>query len=166
MSTTDSANDELRALVERASALEPAPVAVVPTVRMIALRSGARWLAVPAEGVREVVTLESITKVPGVGDRILGVALIRGRLVPVVDLPGVLGIARSGGNAAATRPRLVVLARDDDEVGIIADETRGVLELPVVTTTVAGLIRGELRWQGHMVAVLESDAIVAMVAAA
>src|SRR5262245_1029184 len=119
---SDASNEELRELVERAGAARSAadPGAEVVTSPMIVLRLGARWLAVPAASVREVVTLESITKVPGVADRVLGVALVRGRLVPVIDLPDVLGTPR-GGETAITRPRLVVLARGDDEVGVVAD---------------------------------------------
>jgi chemotaxis signal transduction protein len=163
---SDTSNDQLRELVERAAA--PKPIAEPEAVRlpMIALRIGPRWLAVAAGAVREVVTLDTITRVPGVQDRVLGLALIRGRLVPVVDLPGLLDISR-GGDAAITRPRLVVLASDDNEAGVVADETRGVLELPPATTgSTSGLVFGELRWNGNIVAVLDATAIVDIVAGA
>jgi chemotaxis signal transduction protein len=163
----DASNDALRELVTGANTAGPAPAPIEerPTASMIALRIGARWFAVPADRVREVVTFEAITNVPGVAQWVLGVALVRGRVVPVVDLPGMLSTPRAG-DAAITRPRLVVLARGDDEVAVVTDETRGVLQLPVVTTIGAGVIRGELRWNEHIVAVLDPDAIVGVVATA
>jgi twitching motility protein PilI len=160
----DASNELLRELVSGAAAPK-APVAEAVTMPMIAIRIGARWLAVPAERVREVVTLESITSVPGVAQGVLGVALVRGRLVPVVDVPRMLDITRAG-DAAITRPRLVVLTHGDDEAGVVADETRGVLELPPPTQVGSGLLRGELRWNGNIVGLLDADAIVAVVRAA
>jgi len=162
--TGEASNELLRELVAGAAAPK-APIAEAVTVPMIALRIGVRWFAVAAERVREVVTLESITSVPGVVDGVLGVALVRGRLVPVIDLPRMLDMARAG-DAAITRPRLVVLTQGEDEAGVVADETRGVLELPPPTQAGAGLIRGELRWNGHIVGLFDADAIVAVVTGA
>ena len=155
---SETSNEHLRELVAAANAPDQ-PVAVEETVPMVAFRIGARWFAVAAVRVREVVTLESITSVPGAAKSVLGVALVRGRLVPVIDLPGMLG-APSAGDAAITRPRLVVLSSREDEAAVIADETRGVLELPPIREEAAGLVRGELRWQGNIVAVLDADATV------
>jgi chemotaxis signal transduction protein len=161
---TGTSNEELRRLVESAAGPKPPTEAEVATFPMILFRIGPRWLAVPAGSVREVVTLEAITRVPGVHERVTGLALLRGRLVPVVDLPALLGIA-SGGDAAITRPRLVVLQRDDHEGGVVADEARGVLELPAATTgSATGLVSGELRWNGQIVGVIDADAILAVVA--
>jgi chemotaxis signal transduction protein len=162
--SSDASNELLRELVAGAAAPK-APVAEAVTAPMIALRIGARWLAVAAERVREVVTLESITSVPGVVEGVVGVALVRGRLVPVIDVPRMLDIVRAG-DAAITRPRLVVLTHGDDEAGVVADETRGVLELPPPAQLGSGLIRGELRWNGNIVGLLDADAIVAVVTAA
>jgi twitching motility protein PilI len=157
----ETSNDELRELVAGASAPNPA-VAQAVTERMIALRIGARWFAVAAERVREVVTLESISSVPGAIQWVLGVALVRGRLVPVVDVPRMLGVTRAG-ETAITRPRLVVLSSGEDEAAIVADETRGVLELPPATQQASELVQGELRWNGNLVAVLDPDAVVRVV---
>ncbi len=160
--TSESTNDELRALIEKASA----PVATTiesqaPTRPMVAFRVGPRWLAVPAASVREVVTLEAITPVPGTSELVLGVALVRGRLVPTIDVFRLLDIARTG-TVATTRPRLLVLTRGEDEVAVIAEETRGVLELAQVPSRGrTDVVQGELRWQGHLVVVLDPEAIVA-----
>lgn len=160
--TSESTNDELRALIAQATAPVAAPIeASAPTRPMVAFRAGPRWLAVPATSVREVVTLEAITPVPGSSELVLGVALVRGRLVPTIDVFRLLDIARAG-TVATTRPRLLVLTRGDDEVAVIAEETRGVLELAHVPSHGGSdVVQGELRWEGHLVVVLDPDAIVA-----
>ena len=163
--TGDASNEQLRELVAAANTPKPAPADEAGTVPMIVIRIGVRWFAVAAERVREVVTLESITHVPGASQQVLGVALVRGRLVPVLDLPGLLGIPRAGG-AAITRPRLVVLALGEEEAAVVADETRGVLELPPASQDAEGFVRGQLRWDGNIAAVLDAEAIVRVVPAA
>ena len=157
-------NEDLRALVATAAAAKPAPVAKVETAPLLTLRIGTRWFAVAAERVREVVTLQAITQVPGVAAGVLGVSLVHGRLVPVADLVSVLQIAR-GGDAAITRPRLIVLSHGDNEVGIVSDETRGIIQMPPVADPSTGIVRGELRWDDNLVAVLDADAVLAIIGA-
>jgi len=164
--TGPTSNEELRELVASAGAPVETIAAAAATTPMIAFRIGPRWFAVSAAEVREVVTLEAITPVPGVAQQILGVALVRGRLVPILDLAALLDCPRSG-EPAITRPRLIVLTHGDDEAALIADETVGVLELPPpVSTGDAGLVRGELRWSTHIVAVLDVSTIIHAVTAA
>jgi chemotaxis signal transduction protein len=164
--TGETSNEQLRELVASAGATAETIAAAATTAPMITFRIGPRWFAVSAVGVREVVTLEAITPVPGVSQRILGVALVRGRLVPILDLAGLLSCSRAG-EPAITRPRLLVLSQGDDEVALIADETVGVLELaPPVNAGEAGLVRGELRWRTHILAVLDVDAIIRAVTTA
>jgi chemotaxis signal transduction protein len=164
--TEQTSNEQLRELVAKAGVQTEVTNAAVATTPMIAFRVGPRWFAVAAVEVREVVTLEAITPVPGVAKQILGVALVRGRLVPILDLATLLDCPRTG-EPAITRPRLIVLSRGDDEAALIADETVGVLELPPpVATAEADLVRGELRWRTHIVAVLDVESLVRTVTAA
>lgn len=158
--TTDSSNEQLRELVSRADGATQAAAVASTTVPMIAFRIGPRWFAVKAVRVREVVTLESITRVPGVSSQILGVALVRGRLVPILDLPAMLSCPRTG-EPAITRPRLLVLSRGEDEAALIADETFGVLELtPPEQEKEGDLVRGDLRWRTHILALLDADLVI------
>lgn len=163
--TDTTSNEQLRDLVASASSTVDAIATAVATAPMIAFRIGPRWFAISAIHVREVVTLEAITPVPGVSQRILGVALVRGRLVPILDLAGLLDCRRTG-EPAITRPRLLVLSHGDDEGALIADETVGVLELPPpVSTGDAGLVRGDLRWRTHILAVLDVEPLLRGMAA-
>ncbi|TDK68680.1 chemotaxis protein [Sapientia aquatica] len=47
--------------------------------------------------VREIVAMPSITEVAGAVDHMLGVVNLRGQIIPVIDLPGVVGCVPSTG---------------------------------------------------------------------
>ena len=105
----------------QATAGESAPLA------LLFLRVGRRWFAVPSGVVREVGTKGYVTRVPTAPVHVLGVTLVRGRLVPVLALEGLLGTLGTA-EVVHTLPRLVVLRHEDTEIALVADETRGVIE--------------------------------------
>jgi two-component system, chemotaxis family, chemotaxis protein CheV len=45
--------------------------------------------------VREALIMPSITPMPGSPQHVLGVANIRGQIIPVIDLPAVVGCRRN-----------------------------------------------------------------------
>src|ERR1700758_3164570 len=49
-----------------------------------------RWLVAPREDVREVITVPRMTRVPGARPWMLGVANVRGNLLPITDLAQLL----------------------------------------------------------------------------
>lgn len=180
-----SANEELAALVasrndaadaagERDGATAPQAGATLP---FLLLRLGARWFGLRAESVREVVGHEAVSRVPGQPVHIRGVAMVHGRMVPVVALEVLLrahvasftdGGApegdRHGGDAP--RSRLVVLADDRLEIAVQADDARGVVHLPAAIDAPedAGrrrFVLGEIPWNEHLVCVLDGAALLA-----
>ena len=52
------------------------------------------WMVAPREDVREVITVPKFTRVPGAKPWLLGVANVRGNLLPVTDLGQMLGHPR------------------------------------------------------------------------
>lgn len=74
--------------------------------RFLTVRAGGGFLALPAEGIREVVRCPALTRVPQASPILLGLANLRGQVLPVADLGGLVG------QSAAADPegcRLVVL---------------------------------------------------------
>jgi len=90
--------------------------------RGIGFRLGGRSYVAPMTEVDEVLTLPSYTKVPGVKSWINGIANIRGRLLAVVDLGGMLGQQPCAGSSKA---RLLTIKKDDLYSGVIVDEVLG-----------------------------------------
>jgi chemotaxis signal transduction protein len=93
---------------------------------------------------------------------VLGVALIRSRLVPVVDLD-----ALAGGAARPPAGRLVVARHGAGEVAILAQQTRGLVPLQsrprAPSSPPEPVVAGEGSWQGDTVLVVDVPALVAAV---
>ncbi|HWN66851.1 MAG TPA: chemotaxis protein CheW [Haliangium sp.] len=179
-----SANQELVALVaSRAGATEgeadgrteAAARQAGNTLPFLLLRLGNRWFGLRAESVREVVGHEVVNRVPGQPAHVRGVAIIHGRMVPVVALDVLLRAhvpsfsdireaGRDGGDG--TRARLVVLAGEQLEIAIPADDARGVMHLLAAFDAPgdAGRLRfvlGEIPWNEQLVCVLDGAALLA-----
>jgi chemotaxis signal transduction protein len=158
----------LVASVDRAGAgqgLPPDVDAEVDLVHVVAMRSGARWFGFPAHSVREIVTKELVTRVPALPAHVLGVALVHGRLVPVIDLPSLVG-QTGAGPPMEIAPRLVVVHEGDVEVAVVADEARGVLALPREAapqdrTEAREFVVGEARWDDTLVCLLDGPGFIA-----
>lgn len=82
---------------------------------MLTLRAGGELLAVPAPLVREVTRMPRLTRVPNAPRSLLGLANIRGAVVPVLSLADL--VARPGG-----AERRVVVIEDDVSFGLAIDE--------------------------------------------
>ena len=135
-----------------------------PLLALLFLRVGRRWFAVPSESVREVTTKGYVTRVPGAPVHVLGVTLVRGRLVPVLALEGLLGPG-NGGEVAPTLPRLVVLRDQDMEVALVADETRGVFEHRLQSEGARSgdrprYLGAEIEWEGRLVCLIDVAALI------
>jgi purine-binding chemotaxis protein CheW len=81
--------------------------------------------ALPVDAVLEVAQLEGVTPVPGATPTVLGVRNLRGAVLPVVDLAGVLGLRRADGPQ-----RIVVAAEGGRIAGLAVDSVAGVQSLP------------------------------------
>jgi len=126
--------------------------------------SGARY-AIDMADVAEVVPVPVMTRIPGSPAWLSGVVNWRGRVLPVVDLRPLVGAPLS---PLPTSARLVVVAQDDIEVGLVADMVPGLLScqpndiepIPAtVATGIAPLIEGVVDVDGP-VALLATEAVL------
>jgi len=131
----------------------------------IVVRLGAGRFAVDLGSVAEVGKAPHVTRVPGVPSWLAGVANWRGRILPVLDLRGLLG----GEQVELTaRGRLVVVATDVATVGLVVDAVDGtttiaeqVAEFPAALPGPgAELIVGQLPRPDGPIAVLDVAAII------
>jgi chemotaxis signal transduction protein len=168
-------SQRLAAMAAAASGVGPeeeiAPAEAPAAAALIFLRVGRRWFAVPSAAVREVGTKGFVTRVPTAPTHVLGVTLVRGRLVPVLALEGLLGDLGPG-EVAQTLPRLVILRHADTEIALVADETRGVIERRLESASEARrtaweaaerprFLGAELDWEGKLVCMLDVPALIA-----
>jgi purine-binding chemotaxis protein CheW len=85
--------------------------------RICLISLGGELLAIDLRHVSEVFELESVTPVPGMPGSLVGVANLRGTVVPLTDLRPVLGVT-----ATATPKYAVVVRHGAQQIGILIDE--------------------------------------------
>lgn len=152
--TTD--NDKLRELVAAAGpAVIEAPIAARKLEALLVFRAGSRLFAADAGHVHEVVVSGSITPVPTARAYILGITLVRGRVVPVVSLGELLGLQGSD-EAAPTLPRLLIVREGPLEVALIAESTLGLFDIDVMSIGASPRpeIAGEIEFRNKLLVVL------------
>lgn len=84
--------------------------------RICLVTLGGELFAIDLRHVREVFELESVTPVPGMPSTLVGVANLRGTVMPLADLRPSLGI-----QSAAAQPFVVVVRHAVQQVGILID---------------------------------------------
>jgi twitching motility protein PilI len=101
----------------------------------IAFRLGDQQLLVPVGEVVETLSLPHLTAVPNTADWVNGIANVRGSLLPVLDLHGLLygEVAQPG-----ARSRVLVIDFEDVYFGLVVDEVHGLRHYPVEARVAAG----------------------------
>ena len=83
--------------------------------------------AVEEQFVGEVLLLKELTPIPGVPTYVAGIANIRGRIVSILNLKLLLGIASKG---ITELNRIIILKYNKMEFGILADSILGSRSIP------------------------------------
>lgn len=136
----------------------------------VVVRFGGGRFALPMDVVSEVGRMPGLTRVPGTPSWVAGVANWRGRILGVLDLRILLGVAEQSSRRDTTT-RLVVLTRAPVSVGLIADRVEGVLvveedqlEPPLLTlpAEAGALLEGQVTDAEGPVAVIDAAAVLAL----
>lgn len=88
----------------------------------VGFRLAGEPLVAPMQQVTEILTPPHYTRLPGVKAWVLGVANVRGRLVPLIDLCAFLGLSSRG---APRSQRVLIVEQDDILVGLLVDQVLG-----------------------------------------
>lgn len=83
--------------------------------------SGVRLVA-PLSEVSEILTPPRVTALPRVKDWMLGIANVRGRLIPVIDLHRFIGIATT---VPRTQWRVLVVEQGETIAGLLVEQSLG-----------------------------------------
>jgi chemotaxis signal transduction protein len=120
----DAEQRRARVLRERAAKLARVDVETrrgEPDFEVAVCRVGDERLALPVGRLREIVPLPPLTVLPGAPAWLLGIAQVRGTLLSVVALGGVLGL---GGSSAHAR-YAALLDADQGPIAFTIDEVLG-----------------------------------------
>lgn len=86
------------------------------------------WLTIPKDDVREVINPPRVTRVPNAKPWLVGIANVRGELLPVIDLRVFLGLP--AGEGLRSR-RVLVFNADRVPAGFLVDEVAGYRQFSV-----------------------------------
>ena len=108
----------------------PAQVDIKPQWTGIGFMLAGRRFVAPMSEVAEILSPPPVTRLPGVQKWVRGVANVRGRLLPLIDLE-----AFFGGSLAGSRKHHRVLALELGELysGLVVSEVFGMQHFPVDT---------------------------------
>ncbi|GAA0714381.1 chemotaxis protein CheW [Dokdonella soli] len=111
---------ERRSLAHAAGA--PEQIEAPGLWRGIGFRIGDRYFVGSIAEVNEILTLPTLTVVPGAKNWLLGIANVRGNLVPVIDLRDFVG----GGRSVTTETtRVLIVRQHGGSAGLLVDEVLG-----------------------------------------
>ena len=94
--------------------------------KFVKIRLDKEWYGIPIAIVENIVRMQRITRVPGSDYWIKGVINLRGKVVPVYSLRLKMGM-EEGEELRSTR--IIILRVDGDDVGMIVDEVREVVNV-------------------------------------
>ncbi len=125
-----SPEEKKRILHARAQALAAAPAerpAAAGTVDVVAFRLADETYGIELPFVREVYPLKAFTQLPCTPAFVLGIVNVRGQILSVVNLGKFFDLPEKG---LTELNRVIVLRRNDMEVGLLADAVEGVRSVP------------------------------------
>jgi purine-binding chemotaxis protein CheW len=84
--------------------------------------------AIPVAQVRSIEKLQHITRIPRTEPFVKGVINLRGVVTPIIDLRTRFGMDET---EYLDSTRIIIVATDDVEVGLIVDTANDVMDIPV-----------------------------------
>lgn len=145
----------------------PARQAMVEPWRGLGFNVGGNRLVSELGQVLEVLAPPRVTPIPGVESWVLGVANVRGRLLPVIDLCAYLGVANTTQRAEW---RVLVVEDGDLYCGLLVEQSFGMLQFEpqeadvggddIVEAGLARFLRGSYRQGARQWRVMDVRALV------
>ncbi|MEA2168964.1 MAG: purine-binding chemotaxis protein CheW [Solirubrobacteraceae bacterium] len=126
------------------------------------MRMGSEHYALSIHEVHEVADLGEVTPLPGAPRPFLGVRNLRGEVLPVIDLAGLLGV-----EAAGPPERVVVAQTGAFRAGLAVEAVVGVVELPESDTPVeSAALKGAVLVDGTLIGIVDlPEALAGLVGA-
>jgi chemotaxis signal transduction protein len=115
---------ELRQAFDRSFALPP-PQAVQEPEDLLAIRVAGDLYAIRIAEIVGIVAGRTVTPIPAAASHLLGLAAIRGEIVPVFGLASILGY-----RLALDSPRWMILCAGEETIALAFADFEGYLRLP------------------------------------
>lgn len=144
-----SPEEKRRLLQERARKLASPPPAgqPAPTLQVVVFVVGVERYGLETSCVQEIHPLRDYSPLPAAPSHLPGIACVRGRIVPVLDLRRLFRLPEAAGGEG----RFLVLMGEGPEFGVAADAIEGIVsldemglegEMPALSETLRAYLRG------------------------
>jgi len=126
--------------------------------QLLPFKLGAEVYALELVDVQEIVEKRPIHPLPGGPDTVVGAIGFHGRIVPVVDLPLLLGFP-----SGSRSERMIVLTDGHGPVALVVDQLLRIISLDLVHSTLSqsdseqDCIRGVINLGGEMISLLNLE---------
>jgi chemotaxis signal transduction protein len=121
----------------------------------VRVRVGAEHYALAVEQVLEVAEAGRLTPVPGAPSQILGVHNLRGQVIPVIALAGLLGLPQE------QPARILVAELGERRAGLAVDAVLDVVELPPASEqSESPYLSGTALVDGTLVGILDVETVL------
>ncbi|WP_052755664.1 chemotaxis protein CheW [Candidatus Nitrosotenuis cloacae] len=122
--------------------------------------------AIPIEQVREIRSVEKITRVPRSESHVKGIMNLRGLIIPVIDVKEKLGLGTR--TAADSKQRILVANIADSLTGLLVDEVDQVMRIqtkdidsaPQGATESHHYIKGIAKLDQRLIILLDAEALL------
>ncbi|WEK30018.1 MAG: chemotaxis protein CheW [Candidatus Pseudomonas phytovorans] len=158
------------ALMQEHQAATSQPVEENTGRSMLLFRLGEEWLALATASLAEIAPLQAVHSLPHQRSRLLlGVANVRGALVPCLSLADLLGVQADTTDQRSGRamPRMLILAAEGGPVVMAVEEIDGIHRLdPLLLGSGQDATRftaAVLQWRGRSVRVLDDQHLLSAV---
>jgi purine-binding chemotaxis protein CheW len=101
---------------------------IVDEIKVIVFRLADEEYGVEVHQVRSIERMQNITRVPRTPAFVKGVINLRGVVTPIIDLKTRFNLGEESYNDST---RIIIVAVDDMEVGLIVDAANDVIDIPV-----------------------------------
>ena len=142
---------------------------VLTETQLVVFDLASEYYGVDIGDVREIIRMQSVTRVPGAPEFVEGVINLRGRVVPVVDLRKRLKL---NVNEQTKESRIVVVDISGRDVGVIVDAVTEVLRIPLssieppssmVTNSDSDYLRGIAKLESKLVILLDLNKVLSTI---
>src|SRR5574338_230607 len=122
--------------------------------------------AIPIEQIREIRSVEKITRVPRSESFVRGIMNLRGLIIPVIDVKEKLGLGTRT-NTLTSKQRILVVNISGSLTGLLVDEVDQVMRIPTKDieqtpqgTVESHYIRGIAKLEQKLVVLLDAEVLL------
>ncbi len=137
-------------------------------MQLVVFDLASEFYGVDIGDVREIIRMQTVTRVPGAPPYVEGIINLRGQVIPVVDLRKRLDLVVS---EQTNESRIVWVTIHGQDVGVIVDAVTEVLRIPLssieppssmVSSVDSDYLRGIAKLESRLIILLDMSKVLAM----